>query len=54
MFIITTTSLDKDFPLVKGDLQIENGRITACGPHLPRNDGDTAIDAGLHHRPRLC
>ncbi|MCI9542916.1 MAG: N-acetylglucosamine-6-phosphate deacetylase [Acutalibacter muris] len=45
MFIINTTYLDKDFHLVKGDLQIENGRITACGPHLPRNDGDTAIDA---------
>ena len=31
MFIINTTYLDKDFHLVKGDLQIENGRITEIG-----------------------
>lgn len=45
MFIINSTYLDKDFNLVKGDIQIENGRITACGPSLPRSDEDTAIDA---------
>lgn len=45
MFIINSTYLDKDFKLVKGDIQIENGRITACGPSLPRSDEDTAIDA---------
>lgn len=45
MFIINSTYLDKDFNLVKGDIQIENGRITACGPSLPRSDEDTSIDA---------
>ncbi|MCI9224065.1 MAG: N-acetylglucosamine-6-phosphate deacetylase [Acutalibacter sp.] len=45
MFIINSTYLDKDFNLVKGNIQIENGRITACGSSLPRSDGDTAIDA---------
>ena len=45
MFIINSTYLDKDFNLVKGDIQIENGRITACGPSLPRSDEHTAIDA---------
>lgn len=46
MFIINTTYLDKGFNLVHGDIQIEKGRITACGPDLPREDGDTAVDAG--------
>ena len=46
MFIINTTYLDKDFNLVKGDIQIEKGKIAACGPNLPRRDEDTAIDAG--------
>ena len=42
MFIINTTYLDKDFNLVKGDIQIEKGKIAACGPNLPRRDEDTA------------
>lgn len=46
MFIINTKYLDKDFNLVHGDIQIENGKITACGPSLPRKDEDTAVDAG--------
>lgn len=45
MFIINTKYLDGDFNLVYGDIQIENGRIIACGPNLPRKDDDTAIDA---------
>lgn len=45
MFIINTKYLDKNFDLVRGDIQIENGKITACGPNLPRTDEDTAIDA---------
>lgn len=45
MFIINTNYLDKDFNLVHGDIQIENGRIIACGPNLPRKEEDTAIDA---------
>lgn len=45
MFIINTNYLDKDFNLVHGDIQIEDGRITACGPELSRSDEDTAIDA---------
>lgn len=45
MFIINTTYLDKDFNLVQGDIQIENGKIAVCGPNLPRKDEDTAVDA---------
>lgn len=45
MFIINAAYLDGDFNLVRGDIQIENGRIAACGPNLPRREEDTAIDA---------
>ncbi len=45
MFIINTAYLDKDFNLVKGDIQIENGRIAACGEGLAYSDSDMVIDA---------
>lgn len=44
MFLIHANYLDKDFRLVHGDIQIENGRITACGENLPRKEEDTAVD----------
>lgn len=45
MFIINGKYLDKDFNLVQGDLEIENGKILRVGESLSRTPEDTAVDA---------
>lgn len=45
MFIINGKYLDKDFNLVQGDIEIENGKIVRTGERLARTPEDTAVDA---------
>ncbi len=44
MFLINTNYLDKEFKLVKGDIEIEDGRIKAVGEKLPRSEEAMAVD----------
>ncbi len=44
MFLIHAKYLDKDFRLVQGDLELENGRIKAVGESLSYQPEDTVVD----------
>ncbi len=44
MFLINAAYLDKDFQLVEGDLEIEDGRIKRIGPGLSRASEELAVD----------
>lgn len=44
MFLIHAAYLNGDFRLVKGDLEIEDGKILRVGENLPRKEQDLAVD----------
>lgn len=44
MFLINANYLDKDFKLVHGDIQVDNGKIARTGQDLPRSPEDMAVD----------
>lgn len=44
MFLIHAKYLDADFRLVKGDIEIDGGKIKRLAPHLPYSQEDMAVD----------
>lgn len=44
MFLIHASYLDKDFQLVQGDIEIQEGTIVQVGENLPRKESDLAVD----------
>lgn len=44
MFLIHANYLDKDFKLVKGDLEIEDGKILRLAEQLPYSQDDMVVD----------
>ena len=44
MFLIHAAYLDKDFQLVQGDIEIQEGTIVQVGENLPRKESDLAVD----------
>ena len=44
MFLINAKYLDRDFCLVRGDLELENGKIKQVGKKLSYTARDMAVD----------